>query len=63
VIDRWLQTGACLLSTAESGAIVFEVSETGKLALRWRQRIDGRYIWTEPNRDSDGLPCTFDTTE
>ena len=63
VIDRWLQTGACLLSTAESGAIVFEVSETGLLGLRWRQRIDGRYIWTEPNRDPDGLPCAFDTTE
>ncbi|MDH3512199.1 MAG: DNA internalization-related competence protein ComEC/Rec2 [Gammaproteobacteria bacterium] len=57
VIDRWLQTGACLLSTAESGAIVFEVSETGELRLQWRQRIDGRHIWTEVDRNPNGLPC------
>jgi competence protein ComEC len=62
VIDRWVQTGACLLSTAESGAIVFEVSETGKLDLRWQQRIGGRHIWTEVDRDPNSLRCMADTT-
>ena len=63
VIDRWLETGACLLSTAESGAIVFDVSETGQLRLQWQQRIDGRHIWTEPIRDPDALPCAIDTAD
>jgi competence protein ComEC len=60
VKDRWLQAGACLLSTAESGAIVFEVNASGDLRLIWRQRIDGRHIWTEPNTHKIPLPCEID---
>jgi len=63
VMKRWLETGACLLSTAESGAIVFEVSETGKLRLRWQQRIDGRYIWNEPSGYLGNLPCAIDIAD
>jgi hypothetical protein len=55
-----LQVGACLLSTAESGAIVFEVNAGGDLRLIWRQRIDGRHIWTEPNTNKNPLPCEID---
>jgi competence protein ComEC len=63
VIERWLQTGACLLSTAESGAIVFEVSEAGELELLWQQRVDGRHIWTEPTRDLQGVSCAIDPAD
>jgi len=63
IVDRWTQTGACLLSTAESGAIVFEVSQAREFKLQWQHRIDGPRIWTEPNREPDGLPCATDTAD
>ncbi len=47
VSGRWRQAGAEGLTTAESGALVFETDRSGRLALHRRERLDGRRIWTE----------------
>ena len=56
VVRRWAQTGACLLSTAETGALVFELSVDGELKLvrRWRQHASG--LWSAADQQT-GLPC------
>ena len=47
VSGRWRNAGAKGLTTAESGALIFETDPSGRLTLRRRQRLDGRRIWTE----------------
>jgi competence protein ComEC len=47
VVDRWAATGAELLSTAANGAVVFEITGEGKLAIVGRLRFDDRRIWRE----------------
>jgi competence protein ComEC len=49
VSARWRNTGAKGMTTAESGAIIFETGPFGALMLRRRQRLDGHRIWTEIN--------------
>ncbi len=43
---RWQDTGACLLSTAEHGSLIFVLQLENTLALRSASRIDGRHFWT-----------------
>ena len=55
VVQRWRQAGACPMTTADNGALVFEINRAGWMALQRRQRIDGRSFWTE---SADGLRPT-----
>jgi competence protein ComEC len=43
---RWQESGACLWSTAEHGALVFEVIPRRGLALRWFFRGPRAPVWT-----------------
>jgi len=45
VTGRWRRAGACLLNTAEQGALVF-ASVAGQLELLHRYRLDSAYGWT-----------------
>ncbi len=45
VAERWRQTGACLLNTAEEGALQFEVAGASGLELRRRQRRSAPGVW------------------
>jgi competence protein ComEC len=47
VSARWRNAGAKAMTTAYSGAIVFETDRLGGLTLRRQQRLDGRRLWTE----------------
>lgn len=47
VSARWRGIGAITMTTADSGAVVFESDGSARLALRRRERPDGRRIWTE----------------
>ncbi len=49
VSARWRNAGAKAMTTAYSGAIVFETDRLGELTLRRQQRLDGRRLWTEIN--------------
>ena len=57
VVERWLRSGACILKTAESGAIVFEIDAADELVVRWQHRLDGRRLWTEIDRNWEHRPC------
>ena len=46
VLARWRKAGACLLSTARHGALVFEVRRGSGLQLVSRWRIDAARIWS-----------------
>ncbi len=45
VVDRWAATGACLLDTADEGAIRFELVPGGSLRVVRRERRAARGIW------------------
>lgn len=45
VADRWAAAGACLLDTAEEGAIRFELVPDGSLRVVRRERRAARGIW------------------
>jgi competence protein ComEC len=47
VSSRWRNAGAEGITTADSGAVVFAIDRSGRLALQRRERPDGRRIWTE----------------
>jgi competence protein ComEC len=47
VATRWREIGARLITTGDSGALVFETDGNGVLELRTRHRADARRIWTE----------------
>jgi competence protein ComEC len=47
VSARWRNAGGTGMTTAESGAIVFETDRVGRLTLQRRQRLDSHRIWTE----------------
>ena len=51
VVARWSETGACLLTTAVSGALVFSLDRGGSLILDRQYRLDSRYRWTEKSAD------------
>ncbi len=55
IVQRWRQAGACPMTTADNGALVFEINRAGWMTLQRRQRIDGRSFWTE---SADGLRPT-----
>jgi competence protein ComEC len=42
---RWRRSGACLLDTAMTGAIVFEADEQSGLRLASMHRADARRVW------------------
>lgn len=46
VSARWQAGGACLLETADTGALTFDVVAGGGLRLMRRERIDGAHLWT-----------------
>ena len=45
VVSRWRGAGACLLNTAEEGALQFDLSPQGVLSLMHRQRIEAPGVW------------------
>ncbi len=47
VRKRWSAGGACMLSTGDSGALVFAAHGDGPLQLVERYRVDQARIWTE----------------
>lgn len=57
VIERWQAVEACILRTAESGAMVFEVDAGGKFLLRSQHRLDTRRRWTEIEPGSRQRQC------
>ncbi len=48
VVERWSRQGACVLSTADTGALSLRFSAAGGLTVQHRQRIDGAKLWTLP---------------
>lgn len=46
VSARWRAGGACLLETADTGALTFDALAGGGLRLARRERIDGAHLWT-----------------
>ncbi len=46
VAQRWRAAGACLLSTAEHGSLIFDISAENTLDLHSASRVDTRRLWT-----------------
>jgi competence protein ComEC len=46
VVQRWERAGACILSTADTGATIFGFSGAARAQILHRQRIDGARLWT-----------------
>jgi competence protein ComEC len=55
VVGRWRAAGACLLNTAEEGALQFDLSAPGVLSLSHRQRTEAPGVWLA--RPSPMQPC------
>ena len=56
VVGRWQASGACLLNTAEEGALQFDLSLAGQLSLSHRQRAEAAGVWlTRPPAEQ---PCS-----
>lgn len=55
VVERWRQSGACGLSTAEEGALQFDVTPEVGLQLTRRQRASAPGVWLA--RSADSWPC------
>ncbi len=55
VVDRWRQSGACGLSTADEGALQFDVTPDSGLRLVRRQRASAPGLWLM--RPADSWPC------
>jgi competence protein ComEC len=55
VVSRWRTAGACLFSTAEEGALQFELSSGRQLTLARRQRAEAPGVWLA--RPSAAEPC------
>lgn len=56
VVGRWQAAGACLLNTAEEGALQFDLSFAGRLSLSLRQRAEAAGVWlTRPPAEQ---PCS-----
>jgi competence protein ComEC len=49
IVQRWLDAGACTLSTAETGALEFRVSVAGELLLHSAARQSWRRPWVLRN--------------
>lgn len=45
VVERWRQSGACVLDTGEDGALQFEVTPVSALHLVRRQRVSAPGVW------------------
>ncbi len=56
VVSRWRAAGACLLNTAEEGAVQFDLQATGVLSLSHRQRAEASGIWLV--RPLPAPPCS-----
>lgn len=56
VVDRWRAAGACLLNTAEEGALQFDLSADGVLSLSHRQRAEAAGVWLA--RPARIQPCS-----
>jgi competence protein ComEC len=48
VVQRWTGQGACVLSTADTGALTLAFSAVEGLVIERRQRVDGARLWTLP---------------
>ncbi len=55
VVERWRQSGACGLSTADEGALQFDVKPGSGLRLVRRQRVSAPGLWLA--RPADSGPC------
>ncbi len=55
VVERWRQSGACGLSTADEGALQFDVTPDSGLRLVRRQRASAPGLWLA--RPADSRPC------
>ncbi len=55
VVSRWRAAGACLFNTAEEGALQFEFSSSGTVALARRQRAEAPGVWLA--RPAVAEPC------
>ncbi|MEO8223245.1 MAG: DNA internalization-related competence protein ComEC/Rec2 [Gammaproteobacteria bacterium] len=55
VTERWRQSGACLLNTAEEGALRFEITRASGLRLRKRQRRSAPGVWLA--RPANAVSC------
>lgn len=55
VTQRWRASGACLLNTAEEGALGFELSPRSGLRLRYAQRRAAAGVWLA--RPAGATPC------
>jgi competence protein ComEC len=58
VSERWMRAGACILTTANTGALLIEFRRGAGPHIRHRQRIDGAHLWTLPPLDSDNCRTT-----
>ena len=47
VLNRWRNSGACLLTTAENGAIIVESRPDASVVVVRRERYDARQPWLE----------------
>jgi competence protein ComEC len=56
VVGRWRAAGACLLNTAEEGALQFDLSAPGVLSLSHRQRAEAAGVWLA--RPARIQPCS-----
>ncbi len=56
VVARWQAAGACLLNTAEEGALQFDLSIAGQLSLSHRQRAEAAGVWLA--RPPAKQPCS-----
>ena len=56
VVSRWRAAGACLLNTAEDGALQFDLQSSGVLSLSHRQRDEASGVWLA--RPSPAQPCS-----
>lgn len=48
VMQRWAGQGACVLSTADTGALTLEFAARQLFTISRRQRLDGARLWTLP---------------
>ncbi len=60
VVRRWAEGGACVVDTAGSGAVVFELAPGGELHLAGRHRDMGGHVWTA---NAAPVECTSGAAE
>ncbi len=61
VLERWTAAGSCSADTADSGAMVFETMQGGRLDLVWRYRQEGRKPWTYESVSREVCPLSSDS--